>query len=96
MLFPYQRRTENAESSKSKKGFDNNQRAVEQGKFVGPKPPLKIKEIWAIRVQLELADRIRDLALLILQSTVSCVAVILFEFESTTFIPARMSFRGPQ
>jgi len=34
-----------------------------KGKFIGPKPPPKLKEIWAIRVQLQLADRKRDLAL---------------------------------
>ncbi len=34
-----------------------------KGKLTGPKPPLKLKEIWAIRVQLQLAGRSRDLAL---------------------------------
>ena len=34
-----------------------------QGKVRGQKPPLKRKEIWAIRVRLQLAQRIRDLAL---------------------------------
>jgi hypothetical protein len=32
-------------------------------KLVGQKPPLKLKEIWAIRIRLQLANRIRDLAL---------------------------------
>jgi len=32
-------------------------------KLVGQKPPLKLKEIWAIRVRLQLAGRLRDLAL---------------------------------
>ena len=27
------------------------------------KPPLKIKEIWAIRIRLQLEERIRDLAM---------------------------------
>ncbi len=34
-----------------------------KGKLVGQKPPLKLKEIWAIRIRLQLANRIRDLAL---------------------------------
>lgn len=34
-----------------------------KGKLVGPKPPLRLKEVWAIRIRLQLAKRIRDLAL---------------------------------
>ena len=34
-----------------------------KGKLIGQKAPLKLKEIWAIRVRLELYHRIRDLAL---------------------------------
>ncbi|MCP3866783.1 MAG: tyrosine-type recombinase/integrase [Gammaproteobacteria bacterium] len=34
-----------------------------KGKLVGQKPPLKLKEIWAIRIQLQILDRTRDLAL---------------------------------
>jgi integrase len=34
-----------------------------KGKLVGQKPPLKLKEIWAIRIRLQLSSRIRDLAL---------------------------------
>lgn len=37
--------------------------ALNQGKIVGQKPPLKVKEVWAIRVRLQLAQRLRDLAL---------------------------------
>ncbi len=32
-------------------------------KLVGQKPPLKLKEVWAIRIRLQLAGRLRDLAL---------------------------------
>jgi integrase len=35
-----------------------------KGKLVGQKAPLKLKEIWAIRVRLQLADRRRELDLL--------------------------------
>jgi hypothetical protein len=34
-----------------------------RGKLVGQKAPLRISEIWAIRVRLEIYDRCRDLAL---------------------------------
>ena len=34
-----------------------------KGKLVGQKLPLKLKEIWAIRVRLQLAESSRDLAL---------------------------------
>lgn len=34
-----------------------------KGKLVGQKSPLKLKEIWSIRIRLELSHRIRDLAL---------------------------------
>jgi integrase len=34
-----------------------------KGKQVGQKPPLKLKEIWTIRIRLQLAGNIRDLAL---------------------------------
>ena len=34
-----------------------------KGKLIGQKPPLKLKEIWAIRIHLQLANRVRDLAL---------------------------------
>ena len=34
-----------------------------KGKLVGQKAPLKLKDIWAIRVRLQLSNRVRDLAL---------------------------------
>ena len=34
-----------------------------KGKLVGQKLPLKLQEIWAIRIRLQLEDRHRDLAL---------------------------------
>ena len=33
-----------------------------QGKLIGQKPPLKLKEVWEIRIRLQLDKRIRDLA----------------------------------
>jgi hypothetical protein len=34
-----------------------------KGRLIGQKLPLKLKEIWAIRIRLQLARRIRNLAL---------------------------------
>lgn len=34
-----------------------------KGKLVGQKAPLRLREIWAIRVRLQIAERTRDLAL---------------------------------
>ena len=34
-----------------------------KGRLVGQKAPLKLREIWGIRIRLQLADRARDLAL---------------------------------
>ena len=34
-----------------------------KGKLVGQKAPLKLREIWAIRIRLQLARKVRDLAL---------------------------------
>ncbi len=36
---------------------------LSRGRLIGPKPPLKLKEVWAIRVRLQLAGRTRDLVL---------------------------------
>jgi hypothetical protein len=37
--------------------------AWNKGKLIGQKPPLKLKEIWAIRIRLQLSGSTRDLAL---------------------------------
>jgi hypothetical protein len=34
-----------------------------KGRLVGQKLPLKLREIWAIRIRLQLSDQVRDLAL---------------------------------
>jgi integrase len=41
----------------------NNKALDHKPRLVGQKPPLKPKEIWAIRVHLQVAGRLRDLAL---------------------------------
>ena len=40
-----------------------NHESWNKGKLIGQKSPLKLKEIWSIRVRLELSHRVRDLAL---------------------------------
>ena len=34
-----------------------------KGRLIGQRPPLRLKDIWAIRIRLQLTDRPRDLAL---------------------------------
>jgi len=41
----------------------NSNQPWNKGKLVGQKLPFKLKEIWAIRVRLQIADKKRDLAL---------------------------------
>ena len=43
--------------------FNPDQIPWNKGKLVGQKLPLKLQEIWAIRIRLQLANRRRDLAL---------------------------------
>src|SRR3989337_2735698 len=44
---------------------ENNQkqRPWNKGRLVGQKPPLKLKEIWEIRIRLQIDEKHRDLAL---------------------------------
>ena len=37
--------------------------AWNKGRIVGQKRPLQLKPVWAIRVRLEIAERLRELAL---------------------------------
>lgn len=34
-----------------------------KGKIVGQKAPFKFKDIWALRIRLQMEDRVRELAL---------------------------------
>ena len=44
--------------------FESNRRQPwNKGKCTGPKPPLQPRHVWAIRTRLQLAGRVRDLAL---------------------------------
>ena len=37
--------------------------AWNRGKLIGQKPPLKRRQVWGIRIRLQIAEKIRDLAL---------------------------------
>jgi hypothetical protein len=43
-----------------------------KGKLVGQKAPFKLKEIWAIRIRLQIAHRCRDLAMFNLAIDSNC------------------------
>ena len=62
-----------------------------KGKLLGQKPPLRLKEIWAIRIRLQLDHRVRELASSTSLSTASCVGAIWWDFASTTWSRAVMS-----
>ena len=47
-----------------------------KGKITGRKPPLKPREVWAIRVRLQITGRVRDLALFNLAIDSNCAAAI--------------------
>ena len=34
-----------------------------KGRLIGQKPPLKLKEIWSIRIRLQIANKVRELAM---------------------------------
>ena len=46
--------------------------AWNKGKLVGQKAPFKLKDIWAIRVRLQVEHRVRELACSTWGSTASC------------------------
>lgn len=43
--------------------LSNTLRPTNKGKLTGQKPPFKLKEIWAIRIRLQLNNQLRNLAL---------------------------------
>ncbi len=45
------------------KGCSAGQVPCNKGRLTGQKPPLKCEEIWAIRIRLQIAKNVRDLAL---------------------------------
>jgi len=43
--------------------FKANHQPWNKGMIIGPKPPFKLKEVWAIRIRLQLSGDVRNLAL---------------------------------
>ena len=41
----------------------SNREPWNKGKLIGQKAPFKVKDIWALRVHLQMDDRVRELAL---------------------------------
>jgi hypothetical protein len=68
--------------------------AWNKGKLVGQKPPLRPKDVWAIRIYLQNAHAVRDHPCSTLQSTANCVVVILSVCESVMSRMAIRSSRG--
>jgi hypothetical protein len=60
-----------------------------KGKLVGQKTPLKLKEIWAIRIRLQIASRCRDLALFNLAVDSKLRACDLMQLRDATSATAR-------
>jgi hypothetical protein len=53
-----------------------------KGTLVGQKAPLRVRDIWAIRVRLQLAEKTRDLALFNLAIDIKLRACDLTSCES--------------
>ena len=66
-----------------------------KGQLIGQKPPLKFREIWAIRIRLQLKNDTRELAILTWRSTVNYGVVISFTSGSGMFIMAMALLREP-
>lgn len=43
--------------------YRDNSQSSRKGRFTGPKPPLEPRHVWAVRMHLQLAGQLRDLAL---------------------------------
>jgi hypothetical protein len=60
-----------------------------KGRLSGQKPPLEPKEIWSLRIRLQLAGRLRDLALFDLAIDSKLRGCDLFRCECETSIRER-------
>ena len=65
-----------------------------KGRLIGQKRPLKPKDVWAIRVRLQLEGRKRDLPCSTWQSTANSAAAISSAYKSMTCPPAAESGTG--
>jgi hypothetical protein len=53
---------------------DQSREPWNKGKIVGQKAPFRVKDIWALRVRLQMESLVRELALFNLGMTASCGA----------------------
>ena len=67
-----------------------------KGRLIGQKRPLKPKEVWAIRVRLQLEERRRDLALFNLALDSKLRAVTSCGSRSTTCASGAKSATAPR
>lgn len=67
--------------------------AWNKGRLLGRKPPLKPKEIWSLRIRLQLADKARDLALfnLAVDSNLHLVRLTTQKFATPAYTPYWLS-----
>jgi len=65
-----------------------------RGKLIGPKPPLQPKHVWAIRTRLQLAGRVRDLALFSLAVDSKLRACDLVRLKVEDVAPMAMLLTG--
>jgi hypothetical protein len=67
-----------------------------KGKLTGQKPPLKLREIWAIRTRLQMTSNVRELAMFNLQLIASFERAILRGCRYKTFVTEATWLRGLQ
>ena len=62
---------------------DENDQPWNKGKLIGPKPPLRPKHVWSIRIKLQALGRTRDLAIFnsAIDSKLCGCDVVLFKVE---------------
>ena len=65
-----------------------------KGRFVGPKPPLKPKQVWAIRLHLQREEWIRDLAMFDLAIDSSNRHAVATLRNTLLLMPCRSAFGG--
>jgi hypothetical protein len=69
--------------------------AWNKGKLIGQKPPLRAKDVWAIRIYLQNALMLSAISpYSTLQSTANCAVVTLSVCESAMSLTAISYYRG--
>ncbi len=66
-----------------------------QGRLIGQKAPLKVSDVWAIRIRLQITGQIRELALFNLAIDSKLRACDLVKLKSATSAAARNYYIAP-